>query len=288
MDWSVPAGLQPSLFSLNKMLTFPEIDPVLVSFGFLKIRWYGLMYLFGFMAAYFLVLRQIKRFRWDELGAHFENVNIYLILGVILGGRLGYVMFYQPGYYLRHPLEILATWEGGMSFHGGCIGVILAGVLYCRYHRLDFWTGADIYVVTVPIGLGLGRIGNFINGELFGRVTDAPWGMVFPDGGPLPRHPSQLYEAALEGLALFTLLWLLKDRPWRSPPSRLWPRGSMLAMFLAGYGIMRFIVEYFREPDSYLGEVLLGFTMGQVLSSAMIAAGLLLWLWRAKMALPSS
>jgi len=263
------------------MLTFPEIDPVIISIGFLKIRWYGLMYVFGFMATYFLVRKQLERFRWEDLANLFDNLNLYLILGVILGGRLGYVLFYQPSYYLHHPLEIVATWEGGMSFHGGCIGVILAGVFFCRSHRLDFWKAGDLYVVTIPIGLGFGRIGNFINAELYGRVTDAPWGMVFPNGGPLPRHPSQLYEALLEGLVLFILLWSLKHKPWAEKPSRFWPHGSMLALFLIGYGIARFVVEFVREPDPYLGEILVGLTMGQTLSLLMIAAGSLLWTWKA-------
>ena len=264
------------------MLTYPEIDPIIISFGILKVRWYGLMYLMGFTATYFLVLKQLKQFNWNEFAELFDNLNLYLILGVILGGRLGYVLFYQPSYYFNHPLEILATWEGGMAFHGGCIGVIIAGILFCRYHQLDFWKGADLYVVTIPIGLGLGRIGNFINAELYGRVTDVPWGMVFPNGGPLPRHPSQLYEALLEGIILFTLLWTLKSKPWQQTPSRFWPHGSMFALFLIAYGIMRIIVEFFREPDSHLGEVFLSFTMGQVLSTIMIAAGIILWTWRAR------
>jgi len=240
------------------------------------------MYVLGFAATYLLVLRQLKRFNWQELARQFDNLNLYLILGVILGGRLGYVLFYQPAYYLQHPLEIPATWAGGMSFHGGCIGVILAGIFFCRYHKLDFWKAADLYVVTIPIGLGLGRIGNFINGELYGRVTDVPWAMVFPGGGPLPRHPSQIYEALLEGLILFTLLWSLKNKPWQAKPSRLWPHGSMLAFFLIAYAVIRIIVEFFREPDPHLGEVLLGFTMGQILSGIMMAAGLLLWSLRIK------
>lgn len=264
------------------MLTYPELDPVIISFGFIKVRWYGLMYLIGFAATYFLVLRQLKQFKWPEFAKQFDNLNLYLILGVILGGRLGYVLFYQPAYYLHHPLEILATWEGGMSFHGGCIGVIVSGLLFCWHHHLDFWKGADLYVVTVPIGLGFGRIGNFINSELYGRVTDVPWGMVFPNGGPLPRHPSQIYEALLEGVMLFALLWTVKGKPWKQTPSRCWPHGSMLALFLVAYGIIRIIVEFFREPDSYLGEVFLGLTMGQVLSTIMMAAGLLLWAWRTR------
>jgi len=263
------------------MLNYPQIDPVIISFGQLKVRWYGLMYVLGFGATYFLVRYQLTRFRWQELAERFDNLNLYLILGVILGGRLGYVFFYQPAYYLERPMEILATWQGGMSFHGGCIGVILAGILFCRYHRLSFWKGADLYVVTVPIGLGLGRIGNFINGELFGRTTEVPWGMVFPGGGPLPRHPSQLYEALLEGLLLFCILWTLKNKPWQAVPSRLWPHGSMLALFLILYGLVRITAEFFREPDPYLGMIVQWVTMGQLLSIIMIIAGLLLWVWRA-------
>ncbi len=264
------------------MLTYPRIDPVIISIGPLQIRWYGLMYVLGFAATYLLVRRQATRFRWQAMLDHLDNLNLALILGVILGGRLGYVLFYNPGYYLRHPLEILATWEGGMSFHGGCIGVLLAGLWYSRRHGLDFWKGTDLYVVTVPIGLGLGRIGNFINGELFGRPTDLPWGMVFPGGGPLPRHPSQLYEALLEGVLLFGILWSLRARPWSEPRSRLWPHGSMLALFLILYGVFRFLVEFVRQPDPQLGTLALGLTMGQFLSSAMVLAGILLWGWRTR------
>jgi len=264
------------------MLTYPEINPVIVSFGPLKVRWYGLMYVLGFIATYVLVHYQLARFRWQELSQRVDNLNLYLILGVILGGRLGYVLFYQPGYYFSNPLEIFATWQGGMSFHGGCIGVVLAGYLFCCYHKLNFWKAADLYVVTVPIGLGLGRLGNFINGELFGRVTEVPWAMVFPGGGPQPRHPSQIYEALLEGLLLFCILWSLKHKPWQENSSRLWPHGSMLALFLILYGIIRIFAEQFREPDPYLGELLLGLTMGQLLSITMLAAGSLLWLIRAR------
>ncbi|HFQ91045.1 MAG TPA: prolipoprotein diacylglyceryl transferase [Desulfobulbus sp.] len=266
------------------MLTYPHIDPVIISIGPLKIRWYGLMYVLGFAATYLLVRYQASRFRWQAMLDHLDNLNLALILGVILGGRLGYVLFYNLGYYLRHPLEILATWEGGMSFHGGCIGVVAAGLWYCRRHELDFWKAADLYVVTVPIGLGLGRIGNFINGELFGRVTDLPWGMVFPAAGPLPRHPSQLYEAALEGVLLFVILWSLRTRPWSGERARRWPHGAMLALFLILYGVLRFLVEFVRQPDPQLGTLALGLTMGQFLSSAMVLAGVLLWLWRVRAA----
>ncbi len=264
------------------MLTYPDIDPIIFSIGPLHARWYGLMYVLGFSAAWILVKHQIKKFNWHEFDKLFDNLNLVLIVGVILGGRLGYVLFYNPDYYLQHPLEILAITQGGMSFHGGCIGVIIGGLLYSYRHKLDFWKGADIYVVTVPIGLGFGRIGNFLNGELFGRTSNAPWAMVFPGGGPLPRHPSQLYEALLEGLLLFLLLWSLKHKPWKINPSPNWPHGSLLALFLIFYGAVRFFVEFFREPDAHIGYLQLGMTMGQILSSTMIGIGLIIWVWRRK------
>lgn len=257
---------------------FPEIDPVIFQFGPLAVRWYGLMYVLGFLASYSLVRRQIREFSYRRLDDHFENLNMVLILGVILGGRLGYVLFYNLSYYLAHPLEIPATWSGGMSFHGGCLAALLAGWLYCRRKDLDFWKTADIYTATIPIGLGLGRIGNFINGELYGRVTDVPWAMVFPGGGPLPRHPSQLYESLLEGLLLFTVLWTLRRKPWQH--NRLWPHGSIFALFLSGYGCVRIIVERFREPDQQIGYLLGFFTMGQLLSGAMVIGGLVIWKFR--------
>jgi len=260
------------------MITYPEIDPVIVHFGPLQIRWYGLMYVLGFIASYLLVRHQIRRFQLKELGRHFENLNLVMIISLVVGGRLGYVLFYNLPYYLQHPLEIVATWQGGMSFHGGLLGLLVAGYFYCRKHQLDFWRTADVYVVTVPIGLGLGRIGNFINGELFGRVTDVPWAMVFPGGGPLPRHPSQLYECLLEGVLLFIILWNLKNRQ----VSRQWPSGVMLVAFLIGYGILRWSVELFREPDAHLGFVAAQLTMGQLLSGAMILAGVLLMVVRRK------
>jgi len=266
------------------MLTYPNIDPVIFSFGPLQVRWYGLMYILGFMAAYLLVKYQASRVQWKMLLAQLDNLNLALIVGVILGGRLGYVLFYNPSYYLQHPLEVFATWQGGMSFHGGCIGVLVSGALFCRRHKINFWKAADLYVVTVPIGLGLGRIGNFMNAELYGRVTEVPWGMLFPGGGPLPRHPSQLYEVLLEGVLLFTLLWALKARPWQRKGSGWWPHGSMLALFLILYGIFRFLVEFVREPDPQLGQLLAGMTMGQLLSLAMLASGILLWLVRKKAA----
>ena len=264
------------------MLPYPNIDPVIFSFGPLQVRWYGLMYILGFIAAYLLVRYQARLFSWKQMLKHLDNLNLALIAGVILGGRLGYILFYNLSYYLQHPLEILATWQGGMSFHGGCIGVLVCGGLYCRHHNINFWKGADLYVVTVPIGLGLGRIGNFMNAELYGRVTEVPWGMVFPGGGPLPRHPSQLYEALLEGVLLFVILWSLKARPWQDQYKKLWPHGTMLALFLFLYGIFRFLVELVREPDPQLGRVLASMTMGQLLSLIMVVSGILLWTWRSR------
>lgn len=258
------------------MLPYPSIDPVLLSLGPLQIRWYGLMYVIGFLAAYQLVLYQAKKFKWQPMVQHLDNLHLTLIAGIILGGRLGYVLFYNPAYYLAHPGEAVAIWSGGMSFHGGCLGAFAAGLLYCRHAQLDFWKAADLFVVTVPIGLFFGRVGNFINGELFGRITQVPWGMIFPEGGPLPRHPSQLYEALLEGVLLFLILWSLKAKPWL-PRAEHWPHGSMLALFLGLYGCFRFIVEFVREPDPQIGLIGSLFTMGQILCLLMMAAGAILW-----------
>jgi len=262
-------------------MTYPHIDPVIFSIGPLQVRWYGLMYVLGFGASLLLVKYQIKKFGFKELDVHFENLNLVLIISLVLGGRLGYVLFYNLPYYLAHPSEILATWQGGMSFHGGMLGLIVGCVLFCRRKGLDFWRVADFYTVTIPIGLGLGRIGNFINGELYGRTTDVPWAMIFPGGGPLPRHPSQLYEAFLEGLVLFLVLWLLKEK--QNPPSS-WPAGSMMAVCIILYGAFRIFVEFFREPDAHLGFIAAGMTMGQLLSSLMIVAGIILLLVRRKQA----
>ena len=260
------------------MIPFPSIDPVLLSIGPLHIRWYGLMYVLGFSASYLLAKKQIADFKYNNLAKHFEDLNLILILCVIMGGRLGYVVFYNFTYYLAHPMEIPATWNGGMSLHGAAICLILGGALFCRLKDIDFWKAADIYIVTMPVGIGLGRIGNFINGELFGRTTTVPWGMIFPGGGPSPRHPSQLYEALLEGLVLFLILWPLRNRPWRQRP--LWPHGSLLALFFICYGIFRILVEFVRQPDPQVGFLFGNLTMGQLLSGVMIIGGLLLWWFR--------
>ncbi len=250
------------------MIPYPNIDPVIVRIGPFAVRWYGMMYLLGFTASYLLVHRQIKK-KGLKFGKDFvDSLYSYVMLGLIAGARLGYVVFYDLSEYIKNPLEIFAFWHGGMSFHGGLIGSVVAGVVFCRRYKVDFWRVSDLVIVTAPIGLGLGRLGNFINGELYGRVTNVPWAMVFPGGGPLPRHPSQLYEFFFEGVVLFTVLWLLKDRVSRS--------GVLTSMFLIFYGIIRFTLEFFREPDVQLGYILGPFTMGQVLSASMVAAGAVL------------
>jgi phosphatidylglycerol:prolipoprotein diacylglycerol transferase len=253
-----------------------DFNPIFLEFGPVRLSWYGLMYVFGFLASYLLVRYQIKRKDFGISRFEVDDLYFYSILGLILGARLGYVLFYNLKMYLDNPLEIPAFWHGGMSFHGGLIGVLLAGILFCWKNKKSFWRLADLVIVTAPIGLGLGRVGNFINGELYGRVTQVPWGMVFAQGGPLPRHPSQLYESALEGGVLFLILWFMKDRKF--------PAGSLLALFLFLYGVFRFFLEFFREPDVQLGFILGPFTMGQVLCSIMIAGGILLWVYLKKRA----
>lgn len=258
------------------MITFPEIDPVIFRVGPLAVRWYGLMYLLGFGACYILI-RHLSRLRNLALSREdASDLLFYGVLGVVLGGRLGYVLFYNPAQYLSRPLEVFAVWQGGMSFHGGLLGVVIAVVIFCRRRGLSILMTGDILVTSSTIGLGLGRIGNFINGELWGRVTDLPWGMVFPGGGPLPRHPSQLYEAALEGLLLFIILYVLHRRKVAE--------GVPFFCFFIGYGLFRFLIEFVRQPDAHLGFLWGGATMGQLLSLPMILFGLAgcfyLYRWR--------
>ena len=245
-----------------------NIDPILIDLGIIRVSWYGLMYIFGFLASYLLVRYQMKRKDFGVSRLEVENLYFYLILGLVIGARLGYVLFYNLKDYLADPLEIFAIWHGGMSFHGGLIGVLIVGILFSWKNRKSFWKIADLIIVTAPIGLGLGRIGNFINGELYGRVTQVPWGIIFPKGDSLPRHPSQLYESALEGGVLFLILWFLKDKKL--------PTGGLLAVFLSVYGVFRFFLEFFREPDPQLGFILGPFTMGQTLSALMIIGGIVL------------
>jgi len=248
------------------MLPYPNIDPVLIGFGPLQIRWYGLMYLLGFLFSYLVVRYQLARQKSPLLSKdQLLDLYFYLVLGLILGARLGYVLFYNLKEYWQHPLELVAVWHGGMSFHGGLLGVLLAVWWYCRKNRISLLALGDLIIVTAPIGLGLGRLANFINGELFGRVTSVPWGMIFPQGGPWPRHPSQLYEAFLEGGVLFFLLWIHKSRKAFS--------GILVSYFLIWYGLFRILVEFFREPDVQIGYLWGFLTMGQLLSVLMILAG---------------
>lgn len=254
------------------MLTYPEIDPVALSLGPLSIRWYGLMYVLAFAQFWWLARRRIAS--RPELGwtaAQLDDLLFYGAMGIILGGRLGEVLFYQPLYYFSHPFEILAIWKGGMSFHGGFCGLLVALLLWSRRYRQNWLETTDFIAPLVPLGLMAGRLGNFINGELWGRLADPslPWAMVFPSAGPLPRHPSQLYHAGLEGLTLFLILWF-----YSRPPR---PRGAVSGLFLAGYGFFRFIVEYFREPDAGIFGYSYTVSMGQWLSLPMMIAGLLLF-----------
>jgi phosphatidylglycerol:prolipoprotein diacylglycerol transferase len=245
-----------------------NLDPILVKLGPIRLSWYGLMYVLGFLASYLLVRYQMRKRDFDITKPEVENFYFYLIFGLIIGARFGYVLFYDLKTYLDNPLEILAVWHGGMSFHGGLIGLLLVALLFSWKNKKSFWKIADLFIVTAPIGLALGRIGNFINGELYGRAAQVPWAVIFPKGGPVPRHPSQLYESALEGGVLFFILWFMKDKNL--------PRGALLAMFLFLYGGFRFFLEFFREPDAQLGFVLGPFTMGQVLSTFMVGGGIFL------------
>lgn len=247
------------------MLNFPQIDPVIFSIGPLSVRWYGLMYLLGFLIAYFVIRALATKRDIALTGDNLSDLLFYCVLGVILGGRLGYTLFYNFSYYIRHPLEIFAVWEGGMSFHGGLLGVIVAATLFSLRRGLPILLVGDILVTAASIGLGLGRIGNFINGELWGRVTDAPWGMVFPGAGPEPRHPSQLYEAFLEGAVMFAVLWWLHHRKSAY--------GVPFFAFFLLYGMFRIVIEFFRQPDAHLGFLWGGATMGQLLSIPMVLIG---------------
>jgi phosphatidylglycerol:prolipoprotein diacylglycerol transferase len=260
------------------MIPYPNISPDIIRIGPLAVRWYGMMYLIGFVSSYLLVKYQIKKQGQGDRGKgqsqgqgqeyssdFLDSFYTYIILGLLIGARLGYVVFYNLSFYIQHPLDVFAVWQGGLSFHGGLIGSVLAGVWCCKKFKKDPWQVSDLVIATAPIGLGLGRLGNFINGELYGRVTDVPWAMVFPNGGPLPRHPSQLYEFLLEGVVLFSLLWTLKDRGYRP--------GVLTSIFVMMYGLFRIFVEFFRQPDPQLGFIAGPFTMGQALSACMVLIG---------------
>ena len=247
-------------------MNFPQIDPIIFSIGPLAVRWYGMMYLLGFVGGYFMMCHVAKFRNMPIKKEVISDLLFYAVLGVVIGGRLGYTLFYNSNYYLRHPLEIFYVWEGGMSFHGGLLGVLSVLLIFCWRRNLPLLLVGDLAVSAVPIGLWFGRIGNFINAELWGRVTDHPWGVVFPGGGSLPRHPSQLYEAGLEGLVLFILIYLLHRSGVR--------RGIPAFSFIFFYGIFRFLVEFLRQPDNHLGFLWGGATMGQLLSVPMILFGL--------------
>ena len=258
------------------VIPFPAIDPVLISFGPVAIRWYSLAYIAGLVLGWRLLRRMVLRTPDVAGQADTDDYLVWATLGVILGGRMGYVLFYNAATYLNDPLSIFAVWEGGMSFHGGLGGVIVATIVFCRRRGIDLWLFSDRVACVAPIGLFFGRLANFINGELFGRVTDVSWAVVFPRGGPDPRHPSQIYEALGEGVLLFAvLMWLARSEPLRRRP------GLLTGVFLAGYGGVRTVVELFRQPDAHIGFLSFGSTTGQWLSVPLILAGLFL-IFRAK------
>ncbi len=247
-------------------ITFPQIDPVIFSLGPVSLRWYGLMYLIAFGLAWFLANRAAKKpgSGWTE--QQVSDLLFIGFLGVILGGRIGYVLFYQFELFLAEPLYLFKIWTGGMSFHGGLLGVLLAMAWFAKRNKKAYLVLGDFVAPLIPLGLAAGRLGNFINAELWGRPTDVPWAVLFPGAGPLPRHPSQLYEFALEGIVLFALIMLYR----RFNP----PAGSLGGLFLAGYGSARFFVEFYREPDAHLGLLSAGMSMGQWLSLPMIIVGI--------------
>lgn len=252
-------------------LTFPAINPVALQLGWFAIRWYALAYVAGLLIGWRYCLRLSARSPFPFTRTQIDDFLFWAIIGVIVGGRAGYVLFYNAEFYFEHPLEIFAVWRGGMSFHGGFIGMVTAIAWFARHHKIPFLSLADVICPTAPIGLFFGRIANFINGELFGRATDVPWAMIFPNGGPEPRHPSQLYEAGLEGVVLFLILWFLAFRM-----KALEKPGLITGAFLAGYGIARMVAEVFRQPDAQIGFLAGGVTMGQILSVPLVIAGI--WL----------
>ena len=254
------------------MLTFPHIDPVVLHIGPLAVRWYGLMYVLGTLVAWWLARRRAQAGGRGWNARQVDDLIVFSLLGVILGARLGYVLFYDLAFYLESPAQMLKLWQGGMSFHGGLIGVLVAMAWVARRNGHTFWQTVDMVAPLVPPGLFFGRIGNFINAELYGRITESPLGMIFPGAGPLPRHPSQLYEAFFEGIILFIVLWYFSFRKR--------PGGAVSAVFAIGYGLCRFFVEFFRQPDAHLGPVAFNWlTMGQILCLPLIVSGILVLLY---------
>jgi phosphatidylglycerol:prolipoprotein diacylglycerol transferase len=255
------------------MLVYPHINPIALQLGPLAVHWYGLMYMAGFLTFIWLGRKRIVTLNLQQINNKtLDDLLFYGVLGVILGGRLGEVLFYNPGYYFSNPFKILAVWEGGMSFHGGFLGVLVAMAVFAYQHKLRWLELMDFVAPLVPPGLAFGRLGNFINGELWGRPTDTAWGMVFPHVDSLPRHPSQLYEFALEGVMLFIILWLYAKKPR--------PVGSVSGLFLIGYGSFRFLAEFTRNPDDGIfGLMTFGISMGQWLSLPMVAVGIIMMTW---------
>ncbi|MCI4430718.1 MAG: prolipoprotein diacylglyceryl transferase [Burkholderiales bacterium] len=262
------------------MLVHPQFSPVALQLGPVAIHWYGLTYLVAFALFIWLATLRVKQPQFAQIGwtrRDVEDLLFFGVLGVVIGGRLGYVIFYKPGYYAANPLEIFAVWKGGMAFHGGLLGVGAAMLFFARSRGRGFLQVCDLIAPCVPTGLASGRIGNFINGELWGRAADPtlPWAMVFPQSGTnIARHPSPLYQFALEGLLLFVLLWLYARKPRGT--------GQVMGAFLLGYGVLRFVAEYFREPDNFLGLQALNLSMGQWLSVPMVLAGFAVWAWGAR------
>ena len=252
------------------MLIHPQLDPIAFQLGPLKLHWYGLMYLFAFLSFIHLGNKQLKKIWWNDINQKIlDDSFFYGAIGVILGGRLGYVLFYQPTYYLSNLDQVFAFWQGGMSFHGGFLGVLISLIFISRKHNLSWLRLTDFIAPLIPLGLGFGRIGNFINQELWGRPTDLPWGMVFPIIDEISRHPSQLYQALFEGFLLFLILYLYSNKKR--------PLGNISALFLICLGLFRFLVEFTREPDSFLGLFYLNLSMGQLLTIPMIGIGITMY-----------
>jgi phosphatidylglycerol:prolipoprotein diacylglycerol transferase len=260
-----------------------HISPALFSIGSFQLRYYSLMYLVAFAIVYFLTLYRVKNENYEYTGETVQDYLVWAMLGLICGGRFGYALFYNFNYYFQHPLEIILPFDfsngfkfvglSGMSYHGGLIGILIVTLLFCRKYKINFWHFVDLFTPAIPLGYTFGRIGNFMNGELYGRATAMPWGMYFPlDLTHSLRHPSQLYEAVFEGLFLFTLLWLIRKKKFFD--------GFLIGIYICGYGFVRFFIEFFREPDYQLGFVLSFMSMGQVLCALMMMAGITILIWR--------
>jgi phosphatidylglycerol:prolipoprotein diacylglycerol transferase len=275
-------------FLINSWQHLPShISPTIFSIGSFQLRYYGLMYIIAFAIVYFLTLYRIKNENYEYTAENLQDYLVWAMLGVIIGGRFGYALFYNFAYYLHHPLEIILPFDfshgfkfvgiSGMSYHGGLIGVVIVSILFCRKNKIKFWNFVDLFCPAIPLGYSFGRIGNFINGELWGRITTVPWGMYFPlDSTHSLRHPSQLYEAIFEGIVLFLLLWLIRKKKRFD--------GFLIGIYICGYGFVRFFIEFFREPDYQLGFVLGFMSMGQVLCLLMMMAGITIIVWRRQVA----